>query len=102
MRSELREFRSRFGIPISDEQLAETPFYLPPEDSREIQYLRARRQSGRVTCLRARCDPNLWLPTTTRFSVNSSRAAMAEKFRPPWLSSECCARCYETLKSGRW
>src|SRR6202162_418251 len=40
---ELREFRSRFGIPISDEQLAETPFYLPPEDSREIQYLRARR-----------------------------------------------------------
>jgi len=31
---ELREFRSRFGIPISDEQLAETPFYLPPEDSR--------------------------------------------------------------------
>src|SRR6202161_3062153 len=42
---ELREFRSRFGIPISDEQLAETPFYLPPEDSREIQYLRARRQA---------------------------------------------------------
>src|SRR5579863_2257416 len=42
---ELREFRSRFGIPISDEQLAETPFYLPPEDSREIQYIRARRQA---------------------------------------------------------
>jgi pyruvate dehydrogenase E1 component len=42
---ELREFRSRFGIPISDEQLAETPFYRPAEDSREIQYLRARRQA---------------------------------------------------------
>ena len=42
---ELREFRSRFGIPINDEQLAETPFYRPPEDSREIQYLRARRQA---------------------------------------------------------
>src|ERR1700719_2806645 len=42
---ELREFRSRFGIPISDEQLAETPFYLPPEDSREIQYIRERRQA---------------------------------------------------------
>ena len=41
---ELREFRSRFGIPISDEQIAEMPFYRPPEDSREIQYLRARRQ----------------------------------------------------------
>src|SRR5579862_2044698 len=41
---ELREFRSRFGIPISDEQLADTPFYRPPDDSREIQYIRARRQ----------------------------------------------------------
>ncbi|MBZ5699660.1 MAG: pyruvate dehydrogenase (acetyl-transferring), homodimeric type [Acidobacteriia bacterium] len=41
---ELREFRSRFGIPISDEQIAEMPFYRPPEDSHEIQYLRARRQ----------------------------------------------------------
>jgi pyruvate dehydrogenase E1 component len=40
---ELREFRSRFGIPVSDEQLAEVPFYRPPEDSQEIQYLRARR-----------------------------------------------------------
>jgi pyruvate dehydrogenase E1 component len=40
---ELREFRSRFGIPISDEDVAEAPFYRPPEDSPEIQYLRARR-----------------------------------------------------------
>src|ERR1019366_6663828 len=42
---ELREFRSRFGIPINDEQIAETPFYRPSEDSREIQYLRTRRQA---------------------------------------------------------
>jgi pyruvate dehydrogenase E1 component len=41
---ELREFRSRFGIPLSDEQMAEMPFYRPPEDSRENHYLRARRQ----------------------------------------------------------
>jgi pyruvate dehydrogenase E1 component len=56
---ELREFRSRFGIPISDEQLAETPFYLPPEDSREIQYLRARRQSlgGYVPARKVRSKP---------------------------------------------
>jgi pyruvate dehydrogenase E1 component len=56
---ELREFRSRFGIPISDEQLAETPFYLPPEDSREIQYLRARRQSlgGYVPSRKVRSKP---------------------------------------------
>jgi pyruvate dehydrogenase E1 component len=56
---ELREFRSRFGIPISDEQLAETPFYLPAEDSREIQYLRARRQAlgGYVPTRKVRSKP---------------------------------------------
>ena len=56
---ELREFRSRFGIPISDEQLAETPFYLPTEDSREIQYLRARRQAlgGYVPARKVRSKP---------------------------------------------
>jgi pyruvate dehydrogenase E1 component len=40
---ELREFRTRFGIPISDERVAEAPFYKPPEDSPEMQYLRERR-----------------------------------------------------------
>ena len=30
---ELREFRARFGIPISDEDVVNTPFYRPPDDS---------------------------------------------------------------------
>ncbi len=41
---ELRHFRSRFGIPISDEQLPEAPFYSFPEDSEEAQYLAERRK----------------------------------------------------------
>ncbi|MFB3904245.1 MAG: pyruvate dehydrogenase (acetyl-transferring), homodimeric type [Acidobacteriota bacterium] len=41
---ELREFRTRFGIPISDEEVAEAPFYRPPEDSVEIRYMRERRE----------------------------------------------------------
>ncbi len=41
---ELREFRTRFGIPISDEKVAEAPFYKPPEDSPEIKYLKKRRE----------------------------------------------------------
>ncbi len=40
---ELREFRSRFGIPISDKDIAETPFYRPAEDSEEGRYLQERR-----------------------------------------------------------
>jgi len=42
---ELWEFRGRFGIPISDEQVAFAPFYKPPEDSPAIQYLKARREA---------------------------------------------------------
>ena len=42
---ELREFRSRFGIPISDEDIARVPFYRPPEDSPEMQYLFERRKA---------------------------------------------------------
>jgi pyruvate dehydrogenase E1 component len=42
---ELREFRTRFGIPISDEKVAEAPFYRPPENSPEMAYLRERRQA---------------------------------------------------------
>src|SRR5215467_4745545 len=40
---ELREFRSRFGIPMGDDEIAKIPFYRPAEDSEEIRYLRARR-----------------------------------------------------------
>jgi pyruvate dehydrogenase E1 component len=40
---ELRHFRSRFGIPISDEELKDAPFYQFPEDSEEAKYMKARR-----------------------------------------------------------
>jgi pyruvate dehydrogenase E1 component len=42
---ELREFRTRFGIPISDEKIAEVPFYRPPDDSPEMVYLKERRKA---------------------------------------------------------
>src|ERR1700674_4719146 len=40
---ELRAFRTRFGIPISDAEVGQTPFYRPAEDSIEIKYMRDRR-----------------------------------------------------------
>ncbi|HEX2452325.1 MAG TPA: pyruvate dehydrogenase (acetyl-transferring), homodimeric type [Vicinamibacterales bacterium] len=42
---DLRTFRTRFGIPISDDEIADAPFYRPPDDSAEIQYLRERRRA---------------------------------------------------------
>jgi len=43
--AELREFRSRFGIPIPDEQVSGIPFYKPSPSSPEIAYLKARRKA---------------------------------------------------------
>jgi pyruvate dehydrogenase E1 component len=40
----LRQFRDRFAIPISDEDLDELPFYKPAEDSPEMKYLHERRK----------------------------------------------------------
>src|SRR5687768_10042380 len=42
---ELRAFRTRFGIPISDAEISKTPFYRPSDDSIEIRYLRERREA---------------------------------------------------------
>jgi pyruvate dehydrogenase E1 component len=42
---ELREFRTRFSIPISDDEVVKAPFYRPAEDSPEIRYLKERRKA---------------------------------------------------------
>jgi pyruvate dehydrogenase E1 component len=42
---ELRAFRTRFGIPISDAEVADAPFYRPPEDSPEMRYMFERRRA---------------------------------------------------------
>jgi pyruvate dehydrogenase E1 component len=56
---ELKEFRSRFGIPLNDEDCATLPFYRPSEDSIEIQYLRNRRETlgGYTPARSARSTP---------------------------------------------
>ena len=40
----LREFRDRFNIPVSDRELDDVPFYKPPPDSAELEYLHERRR----------------------------------------------------------
>ena len=63
---EIRLFRTRFGIPISDDEVAETPFYRPPDDSPEIQYIRQRRESlGGYVPQRQVLAPPLAMPPET-------------------------------------
>jgi pyruvate dehydrogenase E1 component len=40
----LRQFRDRFDLPFTDEQLGDVPFYKPSDDSLELKYLRDRRR----------------------------------------------------------
>jgi pyruvate dehydrogenase E1 component len=56
---ELRIFRDRFDIPVSDAELHDAPFYCPPESSPEIQYIRERRRAlgGPVPARRVRKEP---------------------------------------------
>lgn len=42
---QLRAFRDRFSIPISDDKITDLPFYRPENDSPEIRYLQKQRES---------------------------------------------------------
>ncbi len=52
-------FRSRFGIPIPDDELHEAPFYRPSDDSPEVTYLQERRKhlGGYLPERRVRAKP---------------------------------------------
>ncbi len=66
---ELRYFRGRFSIPISDEDLKEAPFYSLPEDSEEAKYLQARRKElGGSIPTRNTSNPTLEAPDDKVFS----------------------------------
>jgi pyruvate dehydrogenase E1 component len=61
---ELLEFRTRFGIPISDEEVGQAPFYKPPENSQETKYVRERRAAlGGPVPSRPTEHPKLEVPT---------------------------------------
>lgn len=48
----LKDFRDRFNIPVSDNDIAEAPFYKPAADSPEMQYMLSRRAvlGGSLPC----------------------------------------------------
>jgi pyruvate dehydrogenase E1 component len=56
---EVKAFRTRFGIPISDEEVSKAPFYRPPQDSVEVNYMLERRKAlgGSVPRRQVRSEP---------------------------------------------
>jgi pyruvate dehydrogenase E1 component len=66
---ELREFKVRFSVPISDDQIVQTPFYRPPKDSPEIKYLLERRKAlGGFLPQRKEPEISLKIPPITDFA----------------------------------
>jgi pyruvate dehydrogenase E1 component len=66
----LREFRDRFNIPISDEEIEGLAFRKPAPDSEELRYLRSRRASlGGYVPARNSVAPPLVVPPLESFSA---------------------------------
>jgi pyruvate dehydrogenase E1 component len=65
---EVKQFRTRFGVPLSDSEVKEAPFYKPADDSTEMKYLHQRRQElGGYTPARAVLAPPLKTPAEELF-----------------------------------
>ena len=76
---ELRAFRTRFGIPISDDEVAKAPFYRPPEDSPEMKYLRERRAAlGGSVPSRPKQGPLLKTPSIEEYAGFIEKSAGRE------------------------
>src|SRR6476659_6519140 len=66
----IREFRDRFNIPIADDKLEAVPFFKPPEDSAEMQYLRERVKAlGGSLPARRRKAESLEVPALAAFDT---------------------------------
>ncbi len=65
----LISFRDRFRIPLTDEEVASAPFYRPPEESPEIQYmLNQRKKLGGSLPVRRPIPGSLKIPDLDIFS----------------------------------
>src|SRR6267142_2503069 len=65
----IREVRDRFNVPIPDDQLEKLPFYVPPPDSSEMEYLHERRNAlgGFFPQRRKKADATPTVPPLSTF-----------------------------------
>jgi len=63
----MRAFRDRFSIPIADAELEKVPFYKPPDDSPETQYLHERQRELGTLPTRRRRAAALTVPQLSTF-----------------------------------
>jgi pyruvate dehydrogenase E1 component len=78
----IREMRDRFGIPISDDKLAEIPFYKPADDAPELKYMHERRKAlgGYLPQRRPKADETLTVPPLEAFKAVLEPTAEGREF----------------------
>ena len=75
---ELKEFRTRFNIPISDDKIAQAPCYRPADDSPEINYLKERR-AALGGCLPKRFDGSQPMACQTDWLIQEYLAGSGDR-----------------------
>jgi pyruvate dehydrogenase E1 component len=71
----LREFRDRFKLAISDDDLMEMRFFKPPENSGELQYLNAKRLAlGGGLPTRRVTKSTVYIPELDRYAAFALKA----------------------------
>ena len=96
--ADLKKFRDRLYLPISDRDLEESyektggaPFFHPGEDSPEIEYMMERRkQLGGVGAAPRAAGRARSSSRATRSTPSSSRARARTRSPPRWPSSGSC------------
>jgi pyruvate dehydrogenase E1 component len=65
----LKHYRDRFNIPVSDENIADLPFFKFSEESEEFQYMKARREAlgGSLPARRQQAEESLDIPALKIF-----------------------------------
>lgn len=60
----LKDFRDRFDMPFTDEQLEDVPYYRPAEDSAELRYMKEQRDKlgGYMPVRRQKASQQLTIP----------------------------------------
>jgi pyruvate dehydrogenase E1 component len=67
----LKKFRDRFNIPVSDEEIADLPYFKFAEDSEEYKYMKARREAlgGSLPQRRVQAEDQLEMPELKAFDA---------------------------------
>ena len=86
MLAALRQFRDRFELPFTDDQLADVPFYKPADDSPEMKYLHERRAAlGGFNPVRNNTFTPCQPPDRKAFEKQYEKSVIARSTTKAWV-----------------